>query len=75
MDKIKVRIVKNHIINLKINSGIYEQIKNAAIKNGHFVADYINLILFEHLKKMEASVEIQIKDASKKSIGKTEGKE
>jgi hypothetical protein len=72
MDKIKVRIVKDHSINLKVNSGIFEQIKNAAIKNGHFVADYINLILFEHLKRIESSVKIQMKDASKKSIGKTE---
>ena len=72
MDKIKVRIVKNRSINLKVNSGVYEQIKDAAIKNGHFVADYINLILFEHLKKLEASVKIQMKDASKKTIGKAE---
>ena len=72
MDKIKVRIVKNRSINLKVNSEIFEQIKNSAIRNGHFIADYINLILFEHLKRMEASVKIQMKDASKKSIGKTE---
>ena len=72
MDKIKVRIVKNRSINLKVNSEIFEQIKNAAIRNGHFIADYINLILFEHLKRMEDSVKIQMKDASKKSIGKAE---
>lgn len=70
MDKIKVRIIKNRSINLKVNSGIYEQIKDAAIRNKHFVADYINLVLFEHLKSLESSVKVQ--DASKKNIGKTE---
>lgn len=70
MDKIKVRIIKNRSINLKVNSGIYEQIKNAAIRNKHFVADYINLVLFEHLKSLESSVKVQ--DTSKKTIGKTE---
>ena len=70
MEKIKVRIIKNRSINLKVNSGIYEQIKNAAIRNKHFVADYINLVLFEHLKGLESSIKVQ--DVSKKNIGKPE---
>ena len=65
MDKIKVRIVKNRSINLKINSGVYEQIKDAAIRNKHFVADYINLILFEHLKRIEPSAKVQVKNLGK----------
>lgn len=69
MEKIKVRIIKNRSINLKVNSGIYEQIKNAAIRNQHFVADYINLVLFEHLKSLESSVKVQ--DALKKNMGET----
>ncbi|MEQ1666246.1 MAG: hypothetical protein ABL927_12820 [Bdellovibrionales bacterium] len=64
MDKIKVRIIKNRSINLKVNSEIFEQIKNAAIRNKHFVSDYINLILFEQLKSIESSVKL---DASKKT--------
>ena len=70
MEKIKVRIIKNRSINLKVNSGVYEQIKDAAIRNKHFVSDYINLILFEHLKRIESSAKAQ--DATKKNIGETE---
>lgn len=72
MHKIKVRILKDRNINLKVNGEIFDQIKNKAIKQGHFVADYINLLLLAHLNDAGTNIEMQLDKSSLKQTQKME---
>lgn len=72
MHKIKVRILKDRKINIKVNGEIFDQIKNKAMKQGHFVADYINLIFLAHLNDAGTNIEMQLDKSSHKQIKKTE---
>ena len=60
MHKIKVRILKDRSINLKVNGEIFDQIKQKAAKNGHFVADYVNLLFFTDLNNAGTNIEMEI---------------
>ena len=69
MNKIKVRIIKDKSINLKVNTEIFERIKEKAITKDYFIADYVNLIFLMHLNssgsglgfQLEKSIDTQIK--------------
>ena len=75
MERIQVRILKDKVINLKINSGIFDHIKKMAIQNDHFVGDYINHILLEHLKNEGMTVEMHINDYHVQTLKKQENEE
>ena len=63
MQRIHVRVVKDKNIHLKINSTILDQIKRKANQKGHFLGDYINQILLEHLNDSGSRLEMEINNS------------
>jgi hypothetical protein len=68
MQRVYVQIIKDKNIHLKINSTILDQIKKKAAEKGHFLGDYINQILLEHLNDSGSALEMELDKSSHTNV-------